>query len=394
MATQGPLFPGTVTTQSVSPESANDWLTPNNIKIDDAAEAQITAATYDSPDISFRLKAQNLGFTIPADSIIHGITVEIDRRAFAGTAADFRVQLLDAAGALVGTNKASASAWPATLAIATYGGAADTWAASPTAAMLNDIDFGVVLSVSATAANTDIGVDFIRVTITYTPPVEIQGDVSGLGSSNGAVANLGGLVGAVSSLGVVIGSLGNIAVLAGAVTGLGTPSGILILVMELTGESFGQGTIIGRADAIRMLIGAVFGNGVAVGAFPEDSLQGVVVGAGSASGTLISVRAVEGSTLGTAAAQGTLEQLVSLIGQVTGVGITAGEAQRIVGLIGALFGGGFSVGDLENIQAFVLYSPPCPTAVLLDPSVVDILLSASGADCTPDISETDVILIC
>jgi len=170
MASQGPFFPGTVTTESVSTESANDWLTPGNIAADDGSEAQITAATYDSPDISFRLKAQNFGFTIPTAATIDGITVEIDRRSIiAGSGKDFRVQLLNAAGALVGTNKAdTATAWPTTSTVKTYGGAADTWTASPTDAMVNDPDFGVVLSVSAAIANADIGVDFIRVTVTYT----------------------------------------------------------------------------------------------------------------------------------------------------------------------------------------------------------------------------------
>jgi hypothetical protein len=94
MASQGPLFPGTVTTESVSTESANDWLNPNNIKAADTTEASITAATYDSPDISFRIKAQNFGFTIPTDAVsIDGITVEINRRDQAiGAASDNRVQ--------------------------------------------------------------------------------------------------------------------------------------------------------------------------------------------------------------------------------------------------------------------------------------------------------------
>jgi len=172
MATAGPNFPGTVTTEAVGTENANDWTTPGNIAADDGAEATITAATYDSPDISFRLKAQNLGFSIPDGSTIDGITVEIQKRdAAIGAAVDFRVQLLDAAGALVGANKAdTVTDWPTAATTITYGGIADTWTASPTVAMVNDVDFGVVLSAQATAANTDIFVDFVRITITYTAP--------------------------------------------------------------------------------------------------------------------------------------------------------------------------------------------------------------------------------
>lgn len=170
MASQGPRYPVTVSTESVLPEDDNDWTTPGNVGADDGAEATITAATYDANDISFRLKAQNFGFTIPGGATIDGIVVEIEKRdAAIGNAVDERVQLLDAAGALVGDNKAdTVTGWPTAATIISYGGAADLWNAAPTPAMVNDPDFGVVLSAKATAANTDIFVDFVRVTVHYT----------------------------------------------------------------------------------------------------------------------------------------------------------------------------------------------------------------------------------
>ena len=179
MASQGPLYPGTVTTE-IGPSGDNDWLTPGNISANDAAEAEITAATYDANDHSYRLKAQNFGFTIPAGSTIDGIVVEIEQRAFAGAAEDQEVRLYNAAGTLVGDDKQTATAWPATATIATYGGAADTWAAGLTDTDVNDVDFGVAHIVLATAANTDIGVDFVRVTVHYTagaqaiPPLKVE----------------------------------------------------------------------------------------------------------------------------------------------------------------------------------------------------------------------------
>lgn len=176
MATQGPLFPGTVTTEVVGAESNDNWLNTGNISADDGAEASLIHPSFDAGVITSRLKAQNFGFTIPAGSTIDGITVEIEKRDQAiGNAQDERVQLLDAAGALVGDNKGQlTTAWPTAATIISYGGAADTWNATPTVAMVNDPDFGVVLSVEATAANTDIFVDFIRVTITYTPPADVS----------------------------------------------------------------------------------------------------------------------------------------------------------------------------------------------------------------------------
>ena len=171
MATQGPLFPTAAVNNSVAPENTEAWVNPTNVGADDTSEAVITAATYDSPDISQQLVTSGYGFTIPTGSTIDGITVEIMRRNSVGAASDNRVQLRNESGTLVGTNKAdTALDWPTTEALKTYGGGADTWTASPTVAMVNDPDFGVVLSVQADAANTDIQVDFIRVTITYTEP--------------------------------------------------------------------------------------------------------------------------------------------------------------------------------------------------------------------------------
>lgn len=172
MATQGPLFPTAATNVSTGTETAEAWVNPTNIFSDNATEAAITAATYDNPDISQRLRASGFGFSIPNGSTIDGVTVEIDRRSIiAGSGRDNRVQLVDANAAIVGDNKAdTALTWPTTSTVKSYGGVADGWNASLTPAIVNDTDFGVVLSALALIANADIGVDFIRITVTYTPP--------------------------------------------------------------------------------------------------------------------------------------------------------------------------------------------------------------------------------
>lgn len=182
--------PATVETLANAPESANNWTNPANAAIDDATEAQITAATYDNGDISYLLLPFSFGFAIPAGATIDGIVVEIDRRCFAGSAVDNRVQLAKgtAFANLVGTNKASATAWPTTSTIATYGSPTDLWGATWTPAEVNDnaisTAFAVFLSVKATANNTDVGVDFIRATVYYTEassgPVTVTPGVASL----------------------------------------------------------------------------------------------------------------------------------------------------------------------------------------------------------------------
>lgn len=188
MATAGPRYPATVATE-IGPSGDNDWLTETNIGADDGTEAQITAATYDAADHSYRLKATNFGFDadVPAGSTINGITVEIDRRCFAGAAQDQEVRLYDSTATLVGDDKQTATAWPATLGIATYGGASDTWTAGLDADDIRSANFGVALIVLADAANTDIGVDFIRVTVDYTAPAP-----SGTGAATVPAATVSG----------------------------------------------------------------------------------------------------------------------------------------------------------------------------------------------------------
>ncbi len=171
MPSDGPRYPGTVATE-IGPSGDDDWVSPTNVSADDGTQAQITAASFDATDQSYRLKATNFGFdaVVPAGATINGITVEIDRRCFAGAAQDQEVRLYDSSATLVGDDKQTATAWPATLETVSYGGASDTWNASLDADDIRSSSFGVALIVLADGANTDIGVDFIRVTVDYTPP--------------------------------------------------------------------------------------------------------------------------------------------------------------------------------------------------------------------------------
>jgi hypothetical protein len=177
MASQGPNYPdsGTTLNNAGTSENAEPWVNPGNIVADDANEAVITAATYDSPDISALLVASDFDFALPATTVIRGIIVEVMRRNSAGAASDNRLQLATGTtfADLVGTNKAdTATDWPTTEALATYGSSTDLWSAGLTVSQINSTGFAVFLSVQADAANTDIQVDFIRVTVHYDAVIE------------------------------------------------------------------------------------------------------------------------------------------------------------------------------------------------------------------------------
>ena len=170
MASEGPLYPTAVQQFGTGSEADEAWVNGGNIVADDGSTASVTAATFDNNDITNRLRGLTYGFSIPADATVNGIIVEIERHASAGSAVDFRVQLVDAAAALAGDNNAdTVTAWPGTAGIATYGAADDMWGTTLGPSDINDADFGVVVSVQATGNNTDVHIDYIRVTVHYTP---------------------------------------------------------------------------------------------------------------------------------------------------------------------------------------------------------------------------------
>lgn len=176
-------YPGTAASLSNAgtSESAEAWVNPLNALADDGTIAAITAASYDTPDISQLLVVSNFGFTIPTDATINGIVVEMDRSNVAGAASDNRLQLAKGTtfANLVGNNKAdTATDWPASLATVSYGtGTTDLWGTTWTPAEINASSFAVMMSVQADAANTDVGVDFIRVNVYYTEAAGAPGPV-------------------------------------------------------------------------------------------------------------------------------------------------------------------------------------------------------------------------
>lgn len=170
MATAGPNYP--TSTSSVDPlgDVYNPWTSPSNANADDGA---VTSSDINPDDAgqSFYLDCLTFGFSIPSANI-DGITVEIERRDKHATTPrnrDLLVQLMKG-GTPVGTNKASASVYPNTLTVATYGGASDLWGTTWSASEVNASGFGLRFQseVSTGTSNRTTEVDFVRITINYT----------------------------------------------------------------------------------------------------------------------------------------------------------------------------------------------------------------------------------
>lgn len=164
----GPSFAQTAVNDSSAGNTA--WSNAGDVDADDGQYATANVATGST---SQYLNASGLGFNLPSDANINGVTVVVDRLTSGMTTPltrDHTVQLLKD-GTRAGDNKAVTDAdWPTGGGgTRTYGGAADSWGETWTPADVNDPDFGVSLRVAN--ANTGFArtasVDYIQVTVSY-----------------------------------------------------------------------------------------------------------------------------------------------------------------------------------------------------------------------------------
>jgi len=127
--------------------------------------------------VSQELTATNFGFTIPAGAVINGVQVDIEWWAINDifccvTAGQNDVTLLKA-GIATGANRGSIFvALPTSNAFTTFGSNSDLWGATWTSSDINATNFGVQLSLidNTGAGNGAASVDFVQITVTFTPP--------------------------------------------------------------------------------------------------------------------------------------------------------------------------------------------------------------------------------
>ena len=178
MATTGAQFPTSGTSVSSAPWSDNAWTTPGNVTADDGSTANITAATYDSPDQSHILRVTGFDFSaIPDGSTIDGVRVVVQAWYRSGTGSNSGdLAILYSGSAQIGNNKWSTPQALTTSNTATYtlGGTTDLWGASLDAATVKGSGFGIDLGFLATAANSDVDVDYVTMEVFYTAPANVD----------------------------------------------------------------------------------------------------------------------------------------------------------------------------------------------------------------------------
>jgi hypothetical protein len=130
-----------------------------------------TASALDAGKTTNQLKASAFGFVLPAKAEVKGVAVAIERHATGSATAlkDGEVRVL-VKGIPLSTNGAKTASWPTVDAVASYGSATELWGASSiTKADVEASDFGVLLTVTATASATP-RVDAITVTVHFDDP--------------------------------------------------------------------------------------------------------------------------------------------------------------------------------------------------------------------------------
>ncbi|MGL2967295.1 T9SS type A sorting domain-containing protein [Flavobacterium sp. XGLA_31] len=170
--TSGPFNATTATNLSGTGTVA--WTNSGNII---AADGVSATAVFSGSSNSNYLQGTNYGFSIPTGVVVDGIEVIINRKTSAingGRITKDNVVSIVKNGFIIGNNKATTTAWPTTLATATYGSSTDKWGTTWTAADINAGNFGVAVSVNANNSLT-ASVDYIQIKVYYTPAPIISG---------------------------------------------------------------------------------------------------------------------------------------------------------------------------------------------------------------------------
>lgn len=146
------------------------WTNLSDARLSDDKWAT-TAAPLDAGKTTNQLKASAFGFTLPAGALVRGVEVGIERSASGSATAlkDQDVRVL-VKGAPLPTNGAKNIPWATADTAASYGSATELWGATAIqAGEVEAADFGVLLTVTASAADTP-RVDAISMTVHFEDP--------------------------------------------------------------------------------------------------------------------------------------------------------------------------------------------------------------------------------
>lgn len=173
--TTGPNLPTAATGNTSVIGGGNvAWGGATNIELADGTNAtNVIPGNGTGTQVSDDLIGTGFAFAIASTDTINGILLEVNVKQSiitGGGALENSIRLLKA-GVAAGTDKNTGAQPGTSLAIASYGGAADLWGTTWTPADINNANFGAAASYQNPNVTTSrtVSVDFFRITITSTP---------------------------------------------------------------------------------------------------------------------------------------------------------------------------------------------------------------------------------
>jgi uncharacterized repeat protein (TIGR01451 family) len=149
------------------------WTNPGNAVSSNNSYA--TASVNDN-QITNWLECTGYGFSIPADSTITGITLNVERSANNTLVQDYEVRLIKG-GVRGAADRATTTNYTNADVVEAHGSSSDMWATTWTPAEVNAANFGAAFSAfkngTAGGART-VSVDHLQIVIDYTPPPAVS----------------------------------------------------------------------------------------------------------------------------------------------------------------------------------------------------------------------------
>ena len=151
------------------------WTNPINAQNEEGTIAR--SILTQAATTSQQLDANVFGFAVPSTATIDGVLVEVKKQMGTATSGvnltDFGAGLLGVTGS---SDKSDLTEYTTTLTFYSYGGSSDLWGTTITPAQVNDGGFGFRLRTKVKQGTELTGtytaraqVDYIRITVTYTP---------------------------------------------------------------------------------------------------------------------------------------------------------------------------------------------------------------------------------
>ena len=155
------------------------WVEPTRAATS-SNNAYATVSDLDANDETDELRLSQFGFNLTSGSTINGIVVEIERFGSGANVSDQNISLTKVTGTQVGFNYASTTAYGTSDpdAYFSYGtSTTDLWGTTWTESEVEDQGFGMVFCAKSGSANRVVSVDHIRITVYYSPPINVSGNV-------------------------------------------------------------------------------------------------------------------------------------------------------------------------------------------------------------------------